>query len=244
MQVLILTAGESKRLRPLTDKHPKSLLKISDKEILHHILDTCQACGLKKFSLLTGHGHEHVVAFSEKYKKNNPDVSIEIIYNNEYNSKGNIHSLYSAKPIFSNDFIIINSDTIFHKNILQALLDHPQKNVMAIDDFKKLSDEEMKVYIDKDNKIHKIHKTLKPEIANGEYIGLMKLGSEFKQALINSLETVMQNDPSLYYEDALQHFIDQDAPIYKISTSGLPAMEIDTHEDLKNAKQLIQQIIP
>ena len=140
-----MAAGESKRLRPLTDKKPKTLLPLGEKEILHHILEMCKKNNLKKFHLVTGHGDTEVKNFIDKYQEENPELEFNIIYNDEYNTKGNIYSMYKAREIFNEDFILINSDTIFHCEILQYLIDHDEKNVMVLDDHKKLSNEEMKI---------------------------------------------------------------------------------------------------
>ena len=62
----------------------------------------------------------------------------------------------------NDDFILINSDTIFHSDILKNLLEHNEANVLAVDDLKKLSNEEMKV-IHQNQQIKKIHKSLNPQ---------------------------------------------------------------------------------
>jgi choline kinase len=99
----------------------------------------------------------------------------------------------------------------------------------------------MKV-IHQNQQIKKIHKSLNPQESHGEYIGLAKFSQKNKNNLIKATEEMLAHDDSLYYEDALQKAIDNDLLMHAASTNGLPCMEIDTPEDLTNAKQLISQI--
>ncbi|MFX0209294.1 MAG: sugar phosphate nucleotidyltransferase, partial [Candidatus Hodarchaeota archaeon] len=46
MKSIIIAAGPSIRLRPLTENTPKTLLKIEGKSILERILDTQRRCGI------------------------------------------------------------------------------------------------------------------------------------------------------------------------------------------------------
>lgn len=257
MQVLILAAGVSKRLQPLTAKIPKTLIKLEDQEILGHIFDWCISCGIKKFNIVTGHGENYIKDFVKEYQKNliqkvykfrydkkirQSDLKFNFIYNTKYKEWGNIYSMYKACDIFSEDFILINSDVIFKKEILENLLKTPYKNALVVDDYKKLGDEEMKVYLTSGSGvITKIHKKLDPRKSDGEYIGILKISSSIRDQLISALERQLKKDNSVYYEDALQILMDENVPFYKVSTKGMPCMEIDTHEDLERARKMIKE---
>lgn len=244
MRTIIMAAGSSQRLRPLTETIPKTLLALGEKTMLAHILDQARAAGLHHFDIVTGHGHPAVEAFANEYQATHDDININIIYNDEYDSAGNIVSLQKAAEVFDEDFIIINSDTIFHGDILKRLVatDHP--NAMIVDDTKELGEEEMKIALNNESgTIMRIHKSLDPSESHGEYIGVMKLSKDVKSQLLESLDTVIAQDNSLYYEDALERLVSHhNASILPVSTNGQPAMEIDTHEDLDAAKQLIKKM--
>ena len=61
MKVLILAAGTSTRLMPKTKEVPKTLLELKENvKIIDKIIETCYQHGLKEFSIVTGHGHDHV----------------------------------------------------------------------------------------------------------------------------------------------------------------------------------------
>lgn len=208
--------------------------------MLDYILANCYQNNLKDFYLVTGHGHEKVKAHMAAFSAKNQGVTCEFIYNEEYGTKGNIYSFYLAQKALDDDYILIHSDVIFHPDILKEVLAHPEKNAMAVDDVKKLGEEEMKVLVSKDKKITKIHKSIDPKKAHGEHIGVSKISNVYKDRLLKSIEDTLALDEQVYYEDSLQKLIDNNIPFYSVSTKGLPCMEIDTHEDLAKAKELIK----
>ena len=55
MKAIILAAGEGLRLSPLTDDTPKCLLKVGDKTIIDHQIDSIKKCGLKDIVVVVGH---------------------------------------------------------------------------------------------------------------------------------------------------------------------------------------------
>lgn len=245
MRVLILAAGISKRLQPLTNEIPKTLLPLGSKTILEHILDTARQLGLEMFDIVTGHGHKHMQKFAAAYQQKFPSTLINLIFHEKYHCTGNVASMHAAKKIFTEDFVLINSDTIFHIDILRRLINTPHKHAMMIDDHKQLGAEEMKVLVNDANHITHIHKSLDASQAKGEYIGLLKFSKSAATPLLQSLTEMIAENDSAYYEDALQKMITNHAiPVHALSTQGLPNMEIDTHEDLAKAQEMIELISP
>jgi len=243
IRTIIMAAGTSQRLRPLTEDIPKTLLTLGEKSILEHILDAAVKSGLQHFDIVTGHGHPAVEEAALDYTTRHPEVNINLIYNDKFDSAGNVVSMRAAEEVFDENFILINSDTIFHADILKRLVESEHENAMVIDDFKELGEEEMKVTIDADENITRVHKSLNPKESHGEYIGVLKLSKNVKDRLLASLDKTIAHDNSLYYEDGIQQMIEDHGVLIKpISTMGLPAMEIDTHEDLADAEELIKEM--
>ena len=54
MKAVILAAGMGIRLRPLTEKLPKGLIKIGEKSLLEHSLDILSENGLKNVIIVIG----------------------------------------------------------------------------------------------------------------------------------------------------------------------------------------------
>ena len=56
MKILILGAGQGKRLLPLTVDVPKALLDIHGRSLIGRQIDAFVECGLKEFVVVTGYG--------------------------------------------------------------------------------------------------------------------------------------------------------------------------------------------
>lgn len=75
--------------------------------------------------------------------------------------------------------------------------------LLAVDDLKRLADEEMKVVFDGNGHLQRITKMMDPALANGEYIGATLLEPAAAEPLADALKATWERDPSRYYEDRL-----------------------------------------
>ena len=64
--VLVLCGGKGERLKPLTNKTHKSLTKIGNKTILHHLVEFFQKKKLKKFIFTTGYKSQQIKNYLKK----------------------------------------------------------------------------------------------------------------------------------------------------------------------------------
>ena len=76
MQAVILAAGVSRRLRPLTDNTPKCLLNVRDKNLLHRTIDNVKEYGIDEFIFVTGYLENMI---KEYLKENFPDLNMRFI---------------------------------------------------------------------------------------------------------------------------------------------------------------------
>ncbi len=113
---IVLIAGESKRLRPLTDEIPKCFLEISGRRILDNTLQSLANHGCKKVRLVVGHQSQKVyAAITERYR----DMIIEYIENPYYQSTNSMFSLYLGLKNVEEPSWIIEGDVFFSQNILE-----------------------------------------------------------------------------------------------------------------------------
>lgn len=106
--VIITCSGLGTRLKPITDYLNKSLVKLGDKPILSHIIDTYPTdC---RFIITVGHFKEQV----EDYLKiAHPDKNITIVEVDKFDGKGAslLYSLSQAFDIIDKPFIFNACDT-------------------------------------------------------------------------------------------------------------------------------------
>jgi L-glutamine-phosphate cytidylyltransferase len=232
-RAIILAAGSSTRLRPLTNNIPKTLLKVGRATILDIAISILHRFNIDDIIVVTGHAadtlEEHV------YRNyNNNTIRFRFIRNDKLHL-GNIYSFYIAREYMDTDFILLNSDVLFHPKILEYLLSY-DVSALAVDDHKMLGEEEMKVKVNESGIIKDISKGIPIKEADGEYIGVMKLTSKDANTIIKSITHLFnQGRYNLYYEDAIRLVAHEHDLFYKCSTRGLQCIEIDTHKDLNDA---------
>jgi len=234
-KTIILNAGESKRLRPLTNGIPKCLLKLDNTTILEHQLHTLKKFGILEIVLVVGYHSEMII---QKVKQSQLGLTVRFVHNSIYYKTNTVYSLWLAKNEMNKDFIFLNGDVVFHQDILKRLIDCGHDNCLAIDK-KTVKEEEVKVQI-ADGKIKKIGKEVEPTKAHGEFVGIAKFSQKITKPFKKSLdEVVREGKVEAFFELAVDHLLG-DYNIYAVDVSDFPCVEIDTYEDYKQARQIYQ----
>jgi MurNAc alpha-1-phosphate uridylyltransferase len=108
MQVMILAAGRGERMRPLTDKTPKPLLKINDKAIIIYLIEALAKAGLTELVINYAHLGEQIV----QLLGDGQEWGVHIQYSAE--TSGGLETgggIFNALPLLKSDpFIIVNAD--------------------------------------------------------------------------------------------------------------------------------------
>ena len=240
MQGIILAAGISKRLRPLTDVTPKCLLEIDTKNILHRTIDNLTHNGIKDIIIVTGYKEEMIKNYIAKHITGlNPTY----ITNTGHESNNNAYSLWMTKDKVHDDVLLLDSDIIFDKAIIGKLLESEHENVIAVNCDCDADEEQIKVTMDEDRKITSIGKEIGLNDSKGESIGIEKFSAFYMKELYNILEDriIKQNLVNEFYERSFQEIIQKNDPrnyIYGLDVSEYKCMEIDTIEDFNSAQGL------
>ncbi len=243
---LILAAGLGKRLMPLTESKPKCLVDVGGKPLLYYSIEQLLETDVNQITIVTGYREETIQPFIIENFGQSAGV-FSFIYNEEYASKNNLHSVFIAREMFDDETILLNSDILYHPSILRnavnALNGLPD-SFLVVDNFKALAQEEMKIRLDKnsDGKIAEIGKWLLPEESYGEYIGILHLKGEGREIFFDEADRMLYNgETDKYYEDALHKVCDR-ISLLTVSTGNKPWTEIDDFKDLEKAKIIIKEI--
>jgi len=119
MRVIILAAGQGKRMLPLTKDVPKALLPVGKRALLSRLVEQIIACGAGDITIVVGFRKEQVIKEIEKFR--NP--SITIVENNRYEEDTNILSLTLALSRNVTPFILFEADLIFDDDSVRKILD-------------------------------------------------------------------------------------------------------------------------
>lgn len=229
MIAVILAAGMSRRLRPLTDTMPKCLLKIGNKSLLQRSVDALISCGINEFVVVTGYRSRMITDF---LKDNYPDKIFHFVDNADYDTTNNIYSLWLAMPyVKGRDFLLLDSDILYDFNLLDKVMEE-ECSALCVNRHE-LGEEEMKVVVDGNNVITEISKTCCPQAAMGESVGVEKINADYSLALYDELEIMetQENLVDIFYERAFERLIPKGYSFKVVDTTDIFSTEIDTVED-------------
>ena len=239
---MVLAAGAGRRLRPDTDALPKALLPVDGQvTILDIALRNLAAVGLRDIVIVVGYAADAVrdrVAGLEREH----GVRLTLVDNDRAEDWNNAYSLWLAREHFAAGALLVNGDTVHPVSVEKTLLaaGHGTEAglVIAVDDVKRLADEEMKVIIGSGGRLTRITKLMDPALAYGEYIGATLISASAAAPLAAALEATWRRDPSQYYEDGFQELADRGGVIGVAPIGEIEWVEVDNHDDLRRAREI------
>jgi choline kinase len=252
---MVLAAGAGRRLRPDTDALPKALLPVDGEiTILDIALRNLAAVGLRDIVIVVGYAAGAVRDRAAALERAH-GVRLTLVDNDRAEDWNNAYSLWLAREHFAAGALLVNGDTVHPVSVEKTLLGSTGQAstgqastgqastgqagiVIAVDDVKRLADEEMKVIIDSDGRLTRITKLMDPALAYGEYIGATLIGAAAAAPLAAALEATWRRDPSLYYEDGYQELADRGAAIAVAPIGEVEWVEVDNHADLRRAREI------
>lgn len=240
MKILILAAGQGKRLKPYTNLVPKCMVKYKNKPIIDYIINSAKFFDVNDIAIVSGYKKNILKEYLNKY-------NLTIYSNDEYDSTNMVTTLFAAKKYMDDDLIISYSDIVYKKEILKKLIDSNQEIGVVVDrKWRDLWAKRMDNPLDdaetlkiKDGKIIEIGK--KPynfyEI-EGQYIGLIKISKKILSKVIEFYENLDKKilyDGSdfrnMYLTSFIQMMINNSFDVKPVFIEG-GWIEIDSPEDL------------
>jgi choline kinase len=253
---MVLAAGAGRRLRPDTDALPKALLPVDGQvTILDIALRNLAAVGLRDIVIVVGYAADAVRDRLAGLEREH-GVRLTLVDNDRAEEWNNAYSLWLAREHFAAGALLVNGDTVHPVSVEKTLLAAGQGSaeqvsaghgavaapqagiVIAVDDIKRLADEEMKVIIDSGGRLTRITKLMDPALAYGEYIGATLIAASAAAPLAAALEATWRRDPSLYYEDGFQELADRGGAIGVAPIGEVEWVEVDNHDDLRRAREI------
>ncbi len=246
MKVVIIAAGDSKRLGNYTKNIPKAMLKIGKKRILDFQLEFFRDKKINDIIIITGKHHKRFDFKDVSYIKDENSEKHDVL-----------GSLMCARKVMDDEIITTYSDIIIDESILQSVIESKQDIAIGIDlDWEKKyigRTEHPKEQADnvllENEKIVEIKKNITIQKNNqimGEFIGMMKLSREGCKKFVEVYEELEKTHNGIFHDaptfhkayltDMLQELIDRGINVEPIFVKG-KWMEIDTPQDLDKAKE-------
>lgn len=237
MKAIILAAGVSRRLYPLTYEIPKCLIEVGAKPILNHQLEALQSSGITDIIMVVGYYREAIMSHVESQF---PDINFEFVINHHYFETNTAYSLRLCNESVNGDsFVLMNADVLYPKEVLNRVIHSNHDTSLAVE-IKPCGREEVKVVEGDDNRLVAIGKELIEDNALGEFIGVAKFSAEFSNAFGESLDRLITAGGTADYFEAAIHPLMSEYSVYYEDVSDLPCIEIDFTEDLEKAHELVK----
>jgi L-glutamine-phosphate cytidylyltransferase len=238
-KVILLLAGEGKRLRPYTLDYPKCLVEIGGISLIDRQLAVLKSEGLDNIVMIGGYKSEML----ERY-------NIKLKINTRYFETNMVWTLFCAEDELDGDIIVSYGDIVYSQEILKSLLKSKADIAVTIDkewegywrerNENPLDDAET-LKLRRDGTIKEIGKTPKSiDEIEGQYMGLMKFSAKGVAKIKNIFHKAAKNRglqgknvEHSYMTDLLQSLIESGFPIQAVPIFG-GWIEVDTVDDLKS----------
>jgi choline kinase len=236
---LVLAAGAGRRLRPYTDTLPKALVPVDgETTILDIALRNLAAVGLTDVTVVVGYAAD-AVRSRQRALEERHGVNLTLVHNDKAEEWNNAYSLWLARDHFAQGALLVNGDTVHPVSVEKTLLAQRGPSILlAVDNIKKLADEEMKTVFDANGQLTRITKQMDPAEAFGEYIGATLIEPHAAEGLAEALEATWRRDPNLYYEDGFQEYADRGGEVRAATIGAVEWIEVDNHDDLAKARDI------
>ena len=246
MKAIIIAAGSGKRISKNVKNVPKSMVLVNGKPIIKYQISVLKQIGIDDIIVITG-------PHSEKFLLEN----IFYINDQKYSEHDILGSLMEAKKFLKNDVLILYSDIIFEKSIVQQILKSKGDISIAVDmNWEKMYEgrtehpvsEAENVQLTKMKKISRIKKNIKNKNNDvGEFLGIMKMTKKGGNQFVHEYEKLVKNHKGNFHEatsiskayvtDMIQELVELKINVEPVLISG-KWCEIDTMQDLKNAEKI------
>lgn len=246
MRVIILAAGEGKRLRPYTNDKPKCLVPLYGRTLLSWQLDVLHKNGLHDISIVRG------------YQPHTLDVSgVKYFDNPEYMETNMVYTLFRAEELFNGqeDLLIIYGDIVYGSDIIEKILHFNETCIAIVSDLSWLKYWKIRMAdpltdaetfrIDKEGNIFELGlKTNEYEHIQGQYIGITLIPASSTLKVLRIWQELLLNKISppakkMYMTEFLMELINRGEKLRPIWTHN-NWLELDTVEDMNIYDQMIQ----
>jgi len=233
MKAIILASGVGRRLRPLTDRYPKSLLRVGGKTLIDYQLEALAKHGICDIVITTGHLGKKL----EDHVRKTGAASVQFVHNPEYERTNYIYSLWLTKDLVDDDIVLLHGDLIFDSVLIQKLLE-ARGNRVLVNRYMLSPEKDFKALIER-GRVVQIGVNLS---GPGTFFcaPMYKFSKSDFLLWLDKIEVfVRQGEVDCYAEDAFNEISDKVLlrPLYFKEF----CMEIDTRADLERTRRYLQK---
>jgi choline kinase len=238
LKAIILSAGQGRRLMPLTSNMAKCALPLHGISILEWQLSQISQCDIDEVIVVTGFAFEKVDNIVESIKS----IKVRTLHNPMYAHTDNLGTCWEARSEMDEPFVLMNGDTLFESAVLQRLLnsEKPYSITLATDTKPQFDLDDMKVIAD-DQRLLKVSKQLDISLVSSESIGLMVFDKSGAKAFTEKLEEMMDKSDALklWYLSAIDQLASEGI-VGICPIDGMSWCEVDDAADFSAAADVVE----
>jgi choline kinase len=237
MKAIILSAGQGSRLLPLTASRPKCLIEFAGRTLIDWQIDALVANGIRDIVVVVGFRSEAVERALEA--RGEREARVRTLFNPFYQVADNLGSVWIARGEMTEDFLILNGDTLASPQIVAKLLAEAKAPItVTVDEKSSYDSDDMKVKRDGD-RLLAIGKTLPLAEVDAESIGLLYFQGEGVERFVKAVDEMMHRPEgtSSWYLKVIDR-IAQTSLVGTVSIRGLAWGEVDYPADVDRGQEL------
>lgn len=232
---LLLAAGTGSRLFPLTQNSPKCLTLVNNKSILERLVDSLKKQGFKRLVIVTGHEKDRIKEF---LGSKSGDMTVEYIHSPLFKTTNNIYSLWMARDIINEPFILFESDLVVNSTLLDEMVFPDRIAVALMQPWLNGTT----VTISSSKQVKRFQKGTTESYGEIRYktVNIYSFSLSSWRAIVKRLsQYIFDGRVNCYYETVFAEMVkDNSLALKPVSFDHKPWCEIDTIEDLAEAEKL------
>lgn len=127
MKAVIMAGGRGTRIESVASDIPKPLIKIGDKPIIEHVIDTLKNNGFVDIIITVSYMADKIISAIGDGSK----YGVSIDYYIEDRPLGNAGALFELKEQLTDDFLIVNGDVMFDVDLGRMVEFHKKNGGLA-----------------------------------------------------------------------------------------------------------------
>ncbi len=221
---VILAAGYGMRMVPINTELPKGLLEVNGEPLIERTIRQLYERDIKNIYVVVGF-------MKESYEYLIDEYGVEFLYNDEYAVKNNLHSLYQARNVLENSYII-PCDIWCGENLYR---EHEFYSWYMVSD---LVDDDSSVRVNRNMDLVSVPRG----VGGNSMIGISYLNKEDGLRVKEKLEEMAKNShyDRAFWEETLYEGNRMIIPARVVHSRNV--VEINTYEQLRDLDSSSQQL--
>ena len=239
-----MCAGQGKRLRPITDERPKSMVEVGKKPLLARHIEHLAAWGIPEIVLVVGYRRDQIDTLAARGAPRG--TKLTLLANEDFEKSGSGYSLAIGLRHLGGvegDVELMDADLLYPRELLRPLLEPAHVGNALLVGHGKEEDEEAVKVRGPSGKVRELRKKTQDRALafQGESVGVGRLDDEGRRIVLEWMADRERTTRDYEWEHALEGCAER-LDLRAIKCPDLPWTEIDTVEDLRKAEGMLARV--